>query len=51
MDNLTFCSTLAYYSEIQKTVEYEDDIVAIFKCMLSCSKENSFTRLTRQITY
>ena len=46
MDNSTFCSVRAYYSEIQKTVEYEDDIVAIFKCILSCSNENSFTSNT-----
>ena len=51
MDNSTFCFTRAYYSEIKKTVEYEDDIVVIFKCMLSCSIENSFDRVTHQITY
>ena len=33
MDNSTFCSVRAYYCENQKTVEYEDDVKVINKCI------------------
>ena len=31
------------YSDNQKTMEYEDDIIAMFKCIRGCYKAKSYT--------
>ena len=37
------CKPLTY-SDNQKPMEYEDDIIAVFKCIWWCYKANSFTK-------
>ena len=39
--SLLFC----LYSDNQKTLEYEDDFIAVLKCIWSCHKANSFRHL------